>query len=493
MSKAKHGKKSRIASIVSWSITGILVAIIMAVGLEAKQRQDAEPVPPPKKLANVEVQTVRPTAFNETLTLPARVEADHVAAISAEFGGTLARWVVAEGALVQAGQVVAELDLKVISASREELEASLRSATKNVNLARVGKEIALVVLANARKNAELEGLGLEAARSDLKLARIDYDRIRSLVDKKVMESSRLDTAKNALTQAELAVERAEEALASSWLGIRNAQVQVKQATANLDVASGRIKELEAAMASLDVQVGKTELKAPISGRLEEHLVEAGEVVGQGVALGYIYDLKNVRATVNVPDRYVAFLDPDNSSAQAFLQMNMPGAHSRVNARLIIPGLPKLTGGSGGDVAFEAEIARIAQASDPASNTYKVELRLPNPGAVLRHGVIARGQIEYLFYPQAIVIPLKAVQVTDEGPRVLVTVKNEGTDRVEVRDIEAISIRGEKLLIGSGLTEGDRLIVAGWKGLVSGEPVNVLVDNGRFTSGEGEVQPHMNKD
>ena len=344
MSEAKHIKHSRIASIVSWFITGLLVATIAAVGLAAKQRQNVEPVPPPKKLANVEVLTVRPTAFSEMLTLPARVEADRVATISAEFGGTLARWVVAEGATVQEGQVVAELDLKVISASREELEASLRSATKHVNLARIGKESATIGLANARKNVELQELGLEAAHSELKLARMDYDRIRNLVDKKVMESSRLDTIKNALTQAELAVARAEEALASARLGVRNAQVQVKQAAANLDVAAGRIRELEAAIASLDVQVGKTGLKAPITGRIEEHLVEAGEVVEKGVPLAYIYDLKYVRATVNVPDRYVAFLDPDNLATQAFVQMNMPGAQSRLRARLIIPGLPKLTGG-----------------------------------------------------------------------------------------------------------------------------------------------------
>ena len=239
MSEAKHIKHSRIASIVSWFITGLLVAIIAAVGLAAKQRQNVAPVPPPKKLATVEVLTVRPTAFSEMLTLPARVEADRVATISAEFGGTLARWVVAEGATVQEGQVVAELDLKIISASREELEASLRSATKHVNLARIGKESATIGLANARKNVELQELGLEAAHSELKLARMDYDRIRNLVDKKVMESSRLDTIKNALTQAELAVARAEEALASARLGVRNAQVQVKQ----LRAASGNWKQL----------------------------------------------------------------------------------------------------------------------------------------------------------------------------------------------------------------------------------------------------------
>jgi hypothetical protein len=36
-------------------------------------------------------------------------------------------------------------------------------------------------------------------------------------------------------------------------------------------------------------------------------------------------------------------------------------------------------------------------------------------------------------------------------------------------------------------------VAGWKGLVSGEPVNVLVEDGRFTTGGGEAQPPVKED
>jgi len=473
------------ASILSWSVTGLIVFVIVLTALYAKLRKTEATVPPPKKLANVEVWTVRPVPYIEMLTLPARVEADRIAAISPESGGTLASWHADEGALVTEGQVVAELDLKVINASYEEMEAAVRSAAKSVSLTRIGRERAAVGLATAQKQTKLQELALSAANEDLKLARIEFNRIRSLVAKKVMDSARMDTSKNALIQAELSSARAEEALASAKLGVKNAEVQEKEAAGNLGLAEARIRELEAAMASVDIQVGKTSLQAPISGRLEEHLVEAGEVVDKGVPLAFIYDLEYVRATVNIPDRYVAFLDPDNLATQVFVHKNMPGAQSRIRARLIIPGLPNLTGGNGDSLAFDAEIARIAQAADPESNTYKVELRLLNPGAALRHGLIARGQIEYLHYPEAIVIPIKAVQVTDEGPRVLIVENNEGAERVRVRDVEAISIHGDKLLIGSGISSGDRLIVAGWKGLVSGEPVNVLVEDGRFSTGYGK--------
>lgn len=493
MIESQRHIRNRIFSILPWCITGLLVTIIMAVGIYAKLRKTSEPVAPPKKLASVEVLTIRPTPYKETLSLPARVEADRVAAVSPEFDGVLERWLAGEGDTVEKGQVVTELDQKVIVTNIKELKASLYSASKNANLAQIGKESAAVSLANARKQAKLQELAHEAARSDLKLARIEYERVQNLVAKKVMNSARLDTIKNVLTQAKLAVARAGEAVASAGLGVRSAEVQIKEAAAGLELADARISELEASIDSLNVQLNKTGLRAPISGRIEEHLAEPGEVVAAGVPLAYIYDLDYVRATVNVPDRYVAFLDPENPAAQSFIHMNMPGAQSHIRAQLIIPGLPKLTGDTGDNLAFDAKIVRIAQAADPESNTYKVEIRLLNPGAAMRHGFIARGKIEYLYYPRAIVIPVKAVQVTDEGPRVLVVEKSEGVQRIEVRVIEPISIRGDRLLIGSGLENGDRLIVAGWKGLVSGEAVNVLVEDGRFTTGNSKLHPIADKD
>ena len=263
------------------------------------------------------------------------------------------------------------------------------------------------------------------------------------------------------------------------MGIRSAEVRIKETRANLELADARLIELEATIAHLEVQIEKSKLKAPISGRIEEHLIEPGEVVAARAPLAYVYDLTYLRATVNVPDRYVAFLDPENPAARSFTRMNMPGAQQRVSAKLIVPGLPKLAGGSKPDVVFDAEIARIAQSADPESNTFRVELRLSNPGGALRHGVIARGKIEYLIYPNAIVIPVKAVQVTDVGPRVLIVEDTKGTQVARVRDIEPISIRGSEILIRSGLAQGDRLIVSGWKGLVGGEKVNVLVEGGRF--------------
>jgi membrane fusion protein (multidrug efflux system) len=439
--------KKRISSIIiPWGITGFLVVIIIAVIVFTGLKKVEEPPPKKKKLANVEVVTINTREHREALTLPALIEADRVATIKPEFSGTLARWFFPEGAYIERGEVVAELDTEYLMANLEELEASLKTASKNVSLVQISIESAKVGLENAQKHARIQELVLRSAEANYELADSDFNRFQDLEGKNVIQASKLDTVRNALTQAELSVARAKEGINS----------------ANLSIHSNKYK-----------------LKTPISGRLEEHLVEPGAVVTAGVQVARIYDLKDLQATINVPDRYISFLDPKNLAAKSFIQMNMPGAEQHINAKLTIPGLPKLTGGTAAGVELNAEIARIAQSSDPESNTFRVELRLPNPGGVLRHGIIGRGKIEYLYYPHAIIIPMKAVQVTDAGPRVLVVEETEGAQLAKVLDIEPIKILGSELLIGTGLAEGDRLIVTGWKGLVGGETVNVVVEDGHF--------------
>jgi RND family efflux transporter MFP subunit len=468
-------------------ITVLLAGLIVVVIYYGATRPPEEIVPQEKRLANVEALTIRARSYREALVLPAVVEAERVAGVSPEFDGKLARWLAGEGELVKQGQVVADLDTAALRARLKELEAQRKSATLAVDRARAALDGSEARLANARKDAEVQQLGRQSAEADLELARTDFDRAQSLVEKRVMDTATLDKARNTLTQAEIAVDRAKESIARADLAVRAAEAQLQEARTGIALAGSSIEELDAATDSLKVQIGKARLRAPIAGRIEEHLVEPGEVVAAGIVIARIYDLDHLCAVVSVPDRYVAFLDEGNPAVAEYVRLNRPGALQAVRASLIVPGLPKLTGGESPGLDLPAEITRIAQASDSESNTFKVELRFENPGGALKHGVIARGRIEYLTYPDAIVIPMKAVQVSDVGPRVMVVERIGGANIARTRDIVPASIREAELLVLDGLRPGERLIVAGWKGLVEGEEVNVIVEDGIFVAAGGDEE------
>ncbi|MDM8553665.1 efflux RND transporter periplasmic adaptor subunit [Desulfococcaceae bacterium HSG7] len=472
-------KKRKKNSFLPWSFTFLIViATVLVIGY-GSVKEVAEPVVPAKKLTNVEVMTVKTEEFIESLTLPAIIKADRVATLKPEFTGILERWFFKEGAQVEMNAVIAEIDTESLRLNKEELEAALKSASQNVTLGNIRKESAEVSLTNIRKNTKLEEIALDSAKSEHKLAKKQFGRIRKLSKQKLSTPSQLDDAQNTLTQSELSVFRAQQNLISARLRIQLAELAIKEAKTSIELAEAKIAELEASINLLEYKIGKGKLRAPFSGRLEEHLVQPGEMVSPGDPLANIYDLKFLRVTINVPDRYVAFLDSANEGTKLFIKMSMPGAQQRIRAKLIIPGLPKLTGGTESGIELDAQIARIAQSSDSESNTFRVELRLPNPKGALKHGIIVRSKIEYLYYPDAVIIPVKAIQVTDTGPRVLVAEKTDDAQVVRTREIEPISIYGSNLLIRSGLTRGERLVVAGWKGLVGGEKVNILMEDGNF--------------
>ncbi|GAB4256028.1 MAG: efflux RND transporter periplasmic adaptor subunit [Deferrisomatales bacterium] len=476
------------ASVVAWTVTGFLLALIAGVVLYGITRSAPAPPVPEGRRPAVETLTVRPQPYEEALELPAVLEADRRAAVSPEFGGRLVRWYVEEGGWVDAGQVVARLDTETLESTLAEQDARRRSAWLAVRRAQAATERARLSLEASREELEIARLGGQAAASELELARAEHGRTASLVARKVLDAARLDQARNALRQAEVGEAQARRKVAAAELAVQLSQAAAAEARAALAEARARVEEIDAAAASVRVELGKADLVAPISGRLDAHRFEPGEFVAAGEAVARLYDLRRLRAAVQVPERYVAFLEPDEPNRSRFAALQRPGAVVDVRAEIAVPGLPRLTGEAPPEVTLEAEIARVAQAADPESNTFRVELRAENPDGAVKHGVIGRARIRFLRYPEAIVIPMAAVQVTDEGPRVLVAEESGGRTRVRVRGVEPVSVRGRDVLVLRGLEGGERLIVAGGKGLVEGQPVEVVVHDGAFLGVGGADEP-----
>ena len=465
---------------LTWGITAGLALITVLFIVIAVLKPSSEPEVAATMLANVAVETVVAEEYWESLILPAKIEADRKAVVSAEVGGRLQAWLVGEGDRVEQGEIVAELDTSDLKAELEQARAAKASAEKGIAVAAAQVETAKVALEQSRKDAASLELELESAESQLELARKEYTRIQKLTEQDIATEADLDTARNRQTQARLAVEKARDAIDRAQVGIATARARVSEAEARLDLARNTVKEKERRIETIKVKLEKTTLHAPISGRLEEYIREPGEYVNAGESLATIYDLRSVRAVVDVADRYIPFLDTDNETARQYISMFFPGAEQAVRARLIIPGLPKLTGGRQDSIDLAADIARIAQAADPRSNTFEVELRLENPGGALKEGLLVQAHIDYIRYANAYVIPLKAVQVSDSGPRVLIAETKGGKTNARSRPIEPVSIKEDRILVGSGVTAGDRLIVSGGRGVLDGEEVRIIMADGEIT-------------
>lgn len=468
-----------------WGITATLVAATAGLIVYAWRRSPPEPTPVEKRLANVATQEVRSRPYAESLILPARLQANQSAQLASELAGRLERWLVEEGAMVEAGQVLAELNDEDLRAKRAELAVQAELVARQVQVAEQDVAVARISLEQTRQDGAALELPRDSAQADLEFSRRETERVTLLALADIVTQAEVDRTRNQLTQAELALAKAEDAMSRAAIAVRNAEARVLQGEAGLELARVRIREIEQAQASLDVTLAKTRIRAPFAGRFDEHLVEAGEVVSPGQVLGRLYDQSTMRVAVDVPDRYAPFLETGNSLLEHYIAQAMPGTRQEVRATVQIPGLPKLTGGRHTGIELPARILRIAQAANEVSHTFRVELGFPNPGGALREGMIVRAEIGYLAYDEAIVVPLSAIQVADVGPRALVVTEQEGRTIVQMRDIVPVSIRNDQVLVSSGLNAGDLLVVSGGRGVLDGEEVRVVMANGAVLDRTGE--------
>ncbi|HBH39552.1 MAG TPA: hemolysin D [Curvibacter sp.] len=215
-----------------------------------------------------------------------RIEATEIS-IATKTGGRVAEIRVNEGDFVQAGQVLARMELDSLRAQREEAVARLQQAQEAVANARAAVALresdhasALAVV--AQRESELEAAQRRLPRSE-KLAQDGFYSSQVLDD----DRARVRTLEAALKAARSQAEAAKTAIAA-------AQTQVGGAQAN-------VRALEATLQRLDVELAEGELKAPRDGRVQFRVAQPGEVIGAGARVLNLLDLSDVYMTFFLPE------------------------------------------------------------------------------------------------------------------------------------------------------------------------------------------------
>lgn len=215
-----------------------------------------------------------------------RIEATEIA-IATKTGGRVAEIRVNEGDFVQAGQVLARMELDSLRAQREEAVARLQQAQEAVANTRAAVALresdhasALAVV--AQRESELDAAQRRLPRSE-KLAQDGFYSSQVLDD----DRARVRTLEAALKAARSQAEAAKTAIAA-------AQTQVGGAQAN-------VRALQATLQRLDVELAEGELKAPRDGRVQFRVAQPGEVIGAGARVLNLLDLSDVYMTFFLPE------------------------------------------------------------------------------------------------------------------------------------------------------------------------------------------------
>lgn len=215
-----------------------------------------------------------------------RIEATEID-VATKYAGRVVDIAVDEGDFVKAGQVLAQMQIDVLTAQLDE--------------ARAQHQQAITAVASAEAQVTMRQSDLAAAQavvvqreSELDNARRRLARSQALARQGALSMQQLDDDEAVTRGAAAAVAAAKAQVAAARAAIVAAASQVTGARATVEAVAATVARIEA-------DIADSQLKAPRDGRVQYRVAQPGEVLGAGGKVLNMVDLADVYMTFFLPE------------------------------------------------------------------------------------------------------------------------------------------------------------------------------------------------
>ncbi len=253
-------------------------------------------------------------------------------------------------------------------------------------------------------------------------------------------------------EAQLASARADAALARANLErARSLRAGEANSPADLDAATARASQADAAVATLQATLAKKTIRAPFDGRIAIRQVELGQVLSPGNPIASLQSVSPIHAEFSLPQQALADL----------------AARQRVN--MTVDAFP--------DAKWVGEITTINTEVDVATRNVRVRATFPNPGGRLRPGMFAKVDIYAAERRPVLLMPATAAIYAPYGDSVFVVEEKREAGRppatvARQKFVRLGERRGDFVEVLSGLSAGETVVSAGAFKLRNGAVVAV---------------------
>jgi RND family efflux transporter MFP subunit len=214
------------------------------------------------------------------------------------------------------------------------------------------------------------------------------------------------------------------------------------------VAEAALDEARAALQQTKLDLERTVVRAPFDGRVRERPVDVGQFVNPGTKLARIYAVDYAEVRLPIATEDLVHLDLA-LAVRGAAHDAIEGAPITLRARL-----------GGRDLEWAATLVRTEGEIDLRTRTLHLVARVDDPYgreterlSPLPSGLFVEAEIEGRELEGVFVLPSGAVR--DEDRVYLV----DAEDRLVVRPVEVVRRDRERAVIGSGLEDGDRVVVS----------------------------------
>lgn len=281
-------------------------------------------------------------------------------------------------------------------------------------------------LAEARADAA-------SASATLALARSDYARVAGLTGDEAMAASEVD----------------------------NLRSRVRAAEAALAAAQARVRSR-----SLDVEFAT--VRAPISGRVSDRRVDAGNLVSGDAGAN-----ATLLTTINAVSPIYFTFDASESLFLKAQRDKAEGAASDVEVRLQ----------DEADYRWKGKLDFTDNGLDPNSGTIRIRASLDNKDGFLTPGMFGNMRLASGGMVKAMLVPDAAVR-SDQTRKVVMVVGKDGA--VAAKPVDLGPLVGNLRVVRKGLDAGDTVVISNYQAAIPGS--KVTTQPGRIESGKVESAP-----
>jgi membrane fusion protein, multidrug efflux system len=252
-------------------------------------------------------------------------------------------------------------------------------------------------------------------KAALEFAKIEFDRVKNLIETKAISQSDYDTRKNAVEVAE---------------------AQLKHSRAQLETAK--------------INLSYCFIHSPIEGRAGQRLVDLGNVVDAN-------EEKSLLTIQRMDPIYADFTIPENDLTA--VQVNMRRGTLKTEIRLP----------DDASTVREGSLTFLDNAVQSGTGTVKLRATIPNEDHRFWPGRFVKVRLVLRTEQDAILIPATAPQMSAKGTFVYV-VQQDST--AELRPVTVGQQQEDLVVISEGLQPGERVVVSGQLGVTPGGKVRV---------------------
>ncbi|WP_422090164.1 efflux RND transporter periplasmic adaptor subunit [Tenacibaculum ovolyticum] len=199
------------------------------------------------------------------------------------------------------------------------------------------------------------------------------------------------------------------------------EIQFLQAKASYEAQTNAVKQLKR-------QQGKSVVRAPFSGVIDDVMKEPGTVLapGQGSEIFRVVNLNNMYIEAEVPESYIKNVTKGKK------------------VEVFFPVLGK---------TVEAKIRQVGNFINPSNRAFKVEIYVPNKSGDIKPNLTARLKINDYTSEKAILIPQSIISENAEGEQYVYLVGDKKENKYATAN---------KTIIETGKTQGDVIEVLNTK-------------------------------